>query len=177
MDSVQAEQFKVLGVESRIRIIELLKQKGSLCVSKLSDALGITPSAVSQHLKVLKQAGLVRNERKGYWIHYRLDPVALQQCKELLSEVCTCGCKGTGRIREAALSRAKDPSALLRKYERQLQKELKEVRSRIKAMGSKTSKRSNTSKRSMRSMRSTGSTGSKRSTGSTGSKRSKTSKR
>ncbi len=134
MDSRRAELFKVLGVETRIRIIELLKQKGALCVNEMSEALGISPSAVSQHLKVLKYAGLVRSERKGYWIPYEVDPAALEQCKELLSEVCTCGCKGTGRIREGELSEARDKLSLLRKYERELQKELEEVRARIKEM-------------------------------------------
>ncbi|NIQ38707.1 MAG: metalloregulator ArsR/SmtB family transcription factor [Proteobacteria bacterium] len=131
MESKQAELFKVLGVESRIRIIDLLKQKGPLGVNKMSELLGITPSAVSQHLKILKHAGLVRNERKGYWIPYEVDPVALGQCQEFLSEVCTCGCEGTGRIREAELSRAKDKLALLRKYEQELERELQEVRDRI----------------------------------------------
>ncbi|NIO06423.1 MAG: metalloregulator ArsR/SmtB family transcription factor, partial [Proteobacteria bacterium] len=127
----QAELFKVLGVESRIRIIDLLKQKGPLGVNKMSELLGITPSAVSQHLKILKHAGLVRNERKGYWIPYEVDPVALGQCQEFLSEVCTCGCEGNGRVREAELSQAKDKLTLLRRYEQQLEKELEEVRARI----------------------------------------------
>ncbi len=131
MESKQAELFKVLGVESRIRIIDLLKQKGPLGVNKMSELLGITPSAVSQHLKILKHAGLVRNERKGYWIPYEVDPVALGQCQEFLSEVCTCGCEGTGRVREAELSQARDKLRLLRKYEKQLEKELEEVRARI----------------------------------------------
>ncbi|NIN01028.1 MAG: hypothetical protein GTO24_23955, partial [candidate division Zixibacteria bacterium] len=67
----------------------------------------------------------------GYWIPYEVDPVALGQCQEFLSEVCTCGCEGTGRVREAELSQAKDKLTLLRKYEKQLEKELEEVRARI----------------------------------------------
>jgi DNA-binding transcriptional ArsR family regulator len=63
METKQAELFKILGVDSRIRIIELLKQRGPLGVNEMSKSLGITPSAVSQHLKILKHAGLVRNER------------------------------------------------------------------------------------------------------------------
>ena len=102
MESEQAELFKVLGVESRIRIIELLKQKGPLGANEMSEMLGITPSAVSQHLKILKHAGLVRNERKGYWIPYEIDPVALEKCGEFLSGICTCGCQGTGGFRESA---------------------------------------------------------------------------
>ena len=132
MSSKQAEKFKVLGVESRIRIIELLKQGGSCCVNELSEALGISPSAVSQHLKILKYAGLVQNERKGYWMHYEVDPVALELCKELLSKVCTCGCEGTGRFRKPETNKAENSLALLRKYERELQEELKKVRGRIK---------------------------------------------
>ena len=132
--SKQAELFKVLGVESRIRIIDLLKQKGPLGVNELSEALGITPSAVSQHLKVLRYAGLVRGERKGYWLPYEIDQAALDQCGELLAEVCTCGCNGTGRVREAELEKEGDKLALLKKYEKELMKELQEVRARIKGI-------------------------------------------
>ena len=131
MERKQAELFKVLGVESRIRIIELLKQKGPLGANEMSEMLGITPSAVSQHLKILKHAGLVRDERKGYWIPYELDPVALEKCGELLSSICTCGCEGTGRFRQAELDEAGDKVALLGKYERELREELKKVRIQI----------------------------------------------
>jgi ArsR family transcriptional regulator len=128
----QAELFKVLGVESRIKIIDLLKNKGPLGASELSKALGITPSAVSQHLKALRYAGLVRSERKGYWLPYEIDPSALDQCRALLTEVCTCGCRGTGRVREAELEKAEDKLSLLKKYERELKKELGSVQLRIK---------------------------------------------
>jgi DNA-binding transcriptional ArsR family regulator len=131
-ETKQAELFKVLSVESRIRIIYLLKQKGPLGVNELSEALAITPSAVSQHLKVLRYAGLVRSERKGYWLPYEIDPTALEQCGELLIEVCTCGCMGTGRIRKAKLEKAEGKLSLLKKYERELKKKLEEVRSRIR---------------------------------------------
>jgi len=131
MEKKQAELFKVLGVDTRIRIIELLKQKGPLGANDMSEMLGITPSAVSQHLKILKHAGLVRDERKGYWIPYEIDPIALEKCGELLSSICTCGCEGTGRFRQAELNKAEDKVALLGKYERELREELKKVRSQI----------------------------------------------
>jgi DNA-binding transcriptional ArsR family regulator len=144
MISKQAEKFKVLGVESRIRIIELLKEKGALCVNEISDVLGITASAVSQHLKVLKYAGLVRNERRGYWIHYEVDPVALEQCNQMLSEVCMCDCQGMDRMHrmhgpgnrhepqpEIPSDEPEDNMELLKKYESELETELKEIRARI----------------------------------------------
>jgi DNA-binding transcriptional ArsR family regulator len=131
MDSRQVELFKVLGVDSRLRIIELLKQKGPLGVNEMSETLNITSSAISQHLKVLKYAGLVRSERKGYWIPYEIDPDALEECRELLSQVCTCGCEGTGWIHEAEFKKAKDKLALLKKYEKELKNELIKVQARI----------------------------------------------
>ena len=130
----QAEMFKILGVENRIRIIELLKEKGPLGVNELSETLEITPSAVSQHLKILRHAGFVRNERKGYWVPYKVNEEALEQCQELLSKVCSCGCKGTGLTREGELDSAQDKLALLKNWEKELQKELQEVRCRMEEL-------------------------------------------
>ena len=86
-----AELFKILSVDKRIEIIERLKC-GSMTVNALAEMLGITPSAVSQHLRVLKAAGLVTNEREGYFIRYTLNEEALEACRIRLNRVCTCGC-------------------------------------------------------------------------------------
>jgi DNA-binding transcriptional ArsR family regulator len=91
-----ADLFKVLSVDKRIEIIELLKKK-PMCVNSLTDKLGITQSAISQHLRVLKAAGLVMDERQGYWIYYSLNENALEKCRQRLNRICTCGCLG-GRI-------------------------------------------------------------------------------
>ncbi len=133
-----SDMFKVLGVETRIRIIDLLKYKGPLGAKSIAENLGITTAAVSQHLKILKQAGLVRSERKGYWIPYSLDEEALENCRDVLSEVCTCGCQGTGKYKEKAL----DDSSLesLKRYETELQSELRIVRDRINEIKPKKSK-------------------------------------
>ena len=135
METNQAELFKILGVDSRIKIIELLKQRGPLGVNEMSKSLGVTPSAVSQHLKILKHAGLVRNERKGYWIPYQIDPVALEKCGKFLAKVCTCGCKGTGEFLKEELEGAEDKVDLLRKYEEELEAELQRVKTRIEELG------------------------------------------
>ncbi len=133
-----SDMFKVLGVETRIRIIDLLKYKGPLGAKSIAENLGITTAAVSQHLKILKQAGLVRSERKGFWIPYSIDEEALENCKDVLSEVCTCGCQGTGKYKEKEL----DDSSLesLKRYETELRSELRIVRDRINEMKSKKSK-------------------------------------
>ncbi|NOX32857.1 MAG: metalloregulator ArsR/SmtB family transcription factor [Deltaproteobacteria bacterium] len=126
--------FKVLGVENRIQIIDLLKNNGPLGVNELSEALEVTPSAVSQHLKILRHAGLVRSERKGYWIPYKINEEALEKCQDLLSKVCSCGCKGTGKIRKGELDAAQDKKTLLKNWEKELQRELNEVRSRLEEL-------------------------------------------
>jgi hypothetical protein len=77
---------------------------------------------------------LVKNERKGYWIPYEIEPVALEKCGELLSTLCTCGCKGTGQFREAELNAAEDKVAVLRKYEQELLEEIKTVQTQIEEL-------------------------------------------
>ncbi|MFO7800677.1 MAG: metalloregulator ArsR/SmtB family transcription factor [Desulfovermiculus sp.] len=68
----QARIFKVLSVATRVRMIELLKER-SLCVNALARTLMITPAAVSQHLRILRDADLVVAEKRGYFVHYRIN--------------------------------------------------------------------------------------------------------
>lgn len=122
-----SEIFKVLSVETRIKIIELLKSKGSLGVKNIAEVLGITPAAVSQHLKVLKQAGLVKGTRKGYWVPYSIDAEAMENCRLVVNEICRCGCKSICRFEnEKQLSLAS-----LERYKKELEKEVKDVKKRI----------------------------------------------
>lgn len=134
MKTEACEMFKLLGVETRIKIIEILKSNGPLGTNNIAEMIGITPAAVSQHLKVLRQAGFVRSERKGYWIPYAINEETLENCRQVLNEVCTCGCQGTGRSKEEDLS---EPDLVsLKKYEKELQNELGIVRERIKEVES-----------------------------------------
>ena len=64
--------FKALSDPTRFKMFFLLSRK-TLCVNALVSLLQISQPAVSQHLKVLKQAYLVRSERKGYWMHYSVN--------------------------------------------------------------------------------------------------------
>jgi ArsR family transcriptional regulator len=73
-----ARIFKVLSVETRIRIVDLLRRR-SLCVNALAQALEITPAAVSQHLRILRDADLVIAEKKGYYVHYRANKATLAE--------------------------------------------------------------------------------------------------
>jgi DNA-binding transcriptional ArsR family regulator len=81
-----ADTLKILSDPTRLRLIRLLGQnQGSLCVNALAHRLGVTQSAVSQHLRVLRAAGLVQGDRQGYRVHYSLNAARVAQVKEILS--------------------------------------------------------------------------------------------
>ncbi len=67
-----ARIFKVLSVDARVRIVQLLRRK-SLCVTELTGPLGITQAATSQHLRVLKDAGVVWWQKRGFHVYYSLN--------------------------------------------------------------------------------------------------------
>lgn len=66
-----AELFKVFGDSTRIRILYVLFQS-ELCVCDLAEVLGMTQSAVSHQLRILKQARLVTGRREGKSVFYAL---------------------------------------------------------------------------------------------------------
>jgi len=132
MNIEASELFKVLSVETRVKIIEMLKTHGPLGAKDIAANIGITIAAVSQHLKILKQAGLVRSERKGYWIPYKIDAKAMEICRQVLNDVCTCGCQGTGNFKASDAGSSNLES--LKEYEEELKKELATVRQRLKEL-------------------------------------------
>ncbi|HIQ40033.1 MAG TPA: metalloregulator ArsR/SmtB family transcription factor [Sulfurivirga caldicuralii] len=66
--------FKLLGEPIRLRLIALFLNGGSYCVCVLVDVLNLPQSTVSRHLSQLRKAGLLLAERRGTWMHYRLNP-------------------------------------------------------------------------------------------------------
>ncbi len=67
-----AEVFKTLGDPTRLRIISALSE-GEACVHELAEALGISQSAVSHQLRLLRHQGLVRYRKVGRHVYYALD--------------------------------------------------------------------------------------------------------
>ena len=95
MDKVEklVDIFKALSDPTRLRLVKLLNDcppgvchGGPLCVNALAHQLGVTQSAVSQHLRILRQAGLVSGDRRGSFMHYSLDPDGLKKYREALRE-------------------------------------------------------------------------------------------
>lgn len=66
--------LKALSDPTRLRIVEYLAETGQpRCVGAISKHVGVTQSATSQHLRILRQVNLVTSARKGYHIHYEVN--------------------------------------------------------------------------------------------------------
>jgi len=82
-----ADMFRVLSVESRVQIVRLLAARGPLCVGALAGELEISSGAVSQHLRVMRDNGIVDDQRHGYYIHYKLTPDLQQRLTEFVHDL------------------------------------------------------------------------------------------
>jgi DNA-binding transcriptional ArsR family regulator len=74
-ENVQSiEMYKALGDETRFTIFLTLAQcKERMCVGAIAQKLGLSQPAVSQHLKILKAAGIATSARDGHKIHYGIN--------------------------------------------------------------------------------------------------------
>ncbi len=97
-----AEMFKALSNPNRLKIFMRLTsccqpgtvtslndatgEVGCACVGELGQDLGIVASTISHHIKELRQAGLIRMERRGQKIECYLDPAALNALQNFFSE-------------------------------------------------------------------------------------------
>jgi len=79
--------LKALGDETRYRLVKLLLQH-DYCVGALARQLDISESAISQHLKILRNAGIVKGEKRGYFTHYYIDRYLLGSAAKKLAELC-----------------------------------------------------------------------------------------
>jgi len=82
----QAAVFSALADPTRLKLMKLLQRQrdpDALCVNALAGLLGVTQSAISQHLRVLKAIGLVKGERRGFHIHYFVNQDMLEQYRQL----------------------------------------------------------------------------------------------
>ncbi len=81
-----AAPLRLLAAPTRLRILECLMD-GLQCNCNIKESLGLPMNLISHHLKLLKEAGLVRAERDpsdARWIYYEIDPEALASIREAL---------------------------------------------------------------------------------------------
>ncbi len=64
--------LKAIADDTRLKIVKLLLQH-NYCVGALARRLQLTEAAISQHIKVLREAGLLIGEKRGYFMHYDVD--------------------------------------------------------------------------------------------------------
>ena len=90
---------KVMSHPARIAIVKLLAEKNEIKTGSISDDLPIARSTVSQHLRELKELGIIKGTIDGLKIHYCLDPKKLEEIKKIFntffdqsitSFVCDC---------------------------------------------------------------------------------------
>jgi ArsR family transcriptional regulator len=90
-------QIKALADPARLRIVEFLRQPeisccttpDRVCACDIERLLGLSQPAISHHMKVLTQAGLISGEKQGRWMYYRLEPAAFAGLVAFLQPLAT----------------------------------------------------------------------------------------
>ncbi len=86
-DDELATLAKALGHPARVQIVRILVRKSACVCGDIVDELPLAQSTVSQHLKVLKDAGLIRGEVDGPRVCYCIEPRALRRLKALVGGI------------------------------------------------------------------------------------------
>jgi ArsR family transcriptional regulator len=86
-DTRIAEMAKALGHPARVAILRYLNRKGECICGDIVDALPLAQATVSQHIKVLKDAGLIQGEVDGPRVCYCANPGAQEELKKLLDKL------------------------------------------------------------------------------------------
>jgi DNA-binding transcriptional ArsR family regulator len=100
--------LKALADEKRLQIVTILLHS-DLCVGALARHLGVSKPAVSQHLRVLRKAGLVSGEKRGYWTHYTVERQALVRLIAELNRLAADAPPGPAACRRIAATPADLP--------------------------------------------------------------------
>ncbi len=90
--NVKAQVLKAMAHPSRLCIVEELA-KTERCVCELTEMIGADMSTVSKHLTVLKQAGIVADEKRGSMVYYRLRVPCLGKLFDTVDSVLECSAR------------------------------------------------------------------------------------
>ena len=85
-------KFKAIADKKRLQIMNILTQKGSMCVCDLAPMVEMAQSKLSYHLKILLDANIIKKETRGTWSYYELNP---EELNHLLSHELCCLFKPT----------------------------------------------------------------------------------
>lgn len=84
-----APVFAALGDETRLALVSRLGSSGPLSIARLTDGSKVTRQAITKHLEILSQAGLVRDERRGRERLWMFEGERLEQARRCLDQIST----------------------------------------------------------------------------------------
>ncbi len=84
---MDAELFRALGHPIRLGIMRRLAAEPETCACDFTEVFGVAQPTISQHLKVLREAGLVRTRRRGTQICYSVDPAGVEAAAIALAAI------------------------------------------------------------------------------------------
>ena len=76
-----------LNDETRLKVLRFIDENGAVCVCDIESAFGMIQSRISRHLKILKEAGFLRVERKGRWAYYAIRSPLDKFRQDILKEI------------------------------------------------------------------------------------------
>ena len=80
-----AAVFAAMADPVRLRLLSLVAEAGELCSCNLEEPLGKSQPTISHHTKVLAEAGLIRGEKRGRWVWWRIVPERLDAVRNSLA--------------------------------------------------------------------------------------------
>lgn len=83
-EMTEADFFKCLSDPTRLQILKMVVSAEEVCVCTMTEGLGLSQPKISRHLATLRSHGLVRDERKGQWVYYRLHDNVPAWAKDIL---------------------------------------------------------------------------------------------
>lgn len=90
--------FHALSDETRLAVLDMLRD-GERCVCDLQGALDAAQSRLSFHLRVLREAGLVRDRKEGRWSYYAINEDALAEVHDLTRQLASASDVPPRRLR------------------------------------------------------------------------------
>ena len=95
----RAKIIKAMAHPTRLFLVDELARNGERCVCQLTEMVGADMSTVSRHLAILKNVGIVEDERRGAQVYYRLRVQCVMNFFDCVESVMNCNVKGRHKLR------------------------------------------------------------------------------
>ena len=95
------DAFSVLAEPRRRRVVEILARRGQLNATQICDEFDVTPQAISQHLRALREANMIQMERKAQQRLYTLNPKSMHQVEAWAADVVKLWNNRLDRLKKA----------------------------------------------------------------------------